>query len=291
MSKPIVIWFEQLTGSGVCEVPALFDQHFSVRSATSEQNLESLLGEVDVAAVFFDFDFPDRHRLAVFAKTKRLYPSIPLVILSVQHSESLSTWAFRAGALDFLVKPANQGEIEGCVRRILAICDVQRSQGKRTTNAAMSPIPTEVPHGAHTTRSRLAPAVCYVQQHYNEHIFSDVMARLCDMSPSSFSHAFSKTYGLTFQEFLLRYRVRRACQQLRSPLRQQISDVAYSVGFSDPSYFSRVFKRYIGIAPSEFATADGSKQADFVTNESSDDPLSSSGIIRQLKTAFPADSA
>ena len=138
-----------------------------------------------------------------------------------------------------------------------------------------------MPHAVRSRKNRLDPAVHYVQQHYNEHIISDAMARLCDMAPSSFSSAFSKSYGVTFQEFLLRYRVTRACSQLRSPGKPQISDVAYSVGFSDPSYFTRVFKRYIGVTPSEFAAlAEGSEEAP------EDDPLSSSQVVRTISASF-----
>jgi AraC-like DNA-binding protein len=42
-----------------------------------------------------------------------------------------------------------------------------------------------------------------------------------------------------------------ACKELRHP-NVPIGNVAYSVGFNDPSYFTRVFRRYVGCSPSEF---------------------------------------
>jgi two-component system response regulator YesN len=98
------------------------------------------------------------------------------------------------------------------------------------------------------------------------------MARICDMSASHFSRAFKKAYNLTFQEFLLRYRVYQACRFLNASS-ANISDVAYCVGFSDPSYFTRVFKRYVGVAPSEFVAA----------NEGD---ASTSQVVRTLSTSF-----
>lgn len=288
MDKPILVWYEALAGARNCEVPALIKQHFFVRSVTSDALLKQVLEEESVAALVFDFDYPDRHRLALLAETKQRHASVPLVMLTIQHSESLSTWAFRAGALDVLVKPVNMGELEACIDRLLGIHAMKATQGGRMASLTNRPIPRTVPRAVASTKDRLAPAVAYVQQHYNEQIYSDVMARLCDMSASRFSHAFSKTYGMTFQEFLLRYRVRRACQHLLSPARQQISEIAYSVGFSDPSYFSRVFKRYIGISPSDFMSCDASKRAELIAaDDVFEDSPSATGVMRQLTTAFP----
>ncbi len=283
--KPAVVWFNQLAGADGGEIPGAITQNFAVCSATSETHLELILKQGNVSAVFFDFDYPDRHRLSRFADTKHRHSSVPMIMLSLQHSESLVKWAFRAGAMDFLVKPVSQSEAEAVVDRLLVICSMKKSQRLRTSRRHDAPIPAEVPHAVRTPKNRLEPAVHYVQQHYNEHIYSDAMARLCDMSASSFSHAFSKAYGLTFQEFLLRYRVNRACSQLRSPEKLQISDVAYSVGFTDPSYFARVFKRYIGVTPSEFAALKVQRPCD-TDVASVEDPLSSSQVVRALSSSF-----
>jgi len=102
------------------------------------------------------------------------------------------------------------------------------------------------------------------------------------MNASQFSRAFKQTYDLTFQEFLLRYRVRASREQLQSP-RAKIAEVAYNVGFSDPSYFTRVFKRFIGMSPSEYGSATPDPNTEDAANHSSGDSLSSSSqIVRRL---------
>ena len=49
----------------------------------------------------------------------------------------------------------------------------------------------------------------------------------------------------------MRHRILEACKELRHP-NIAVANVAYSVGFNDPSYFARVFRRYIGLSPSEY---------------------------------------
>jgi len=77
------------------------------------------------------------------------------------------------------------------------------------------------------------------------------VANLCDMSSFHFSHEFAEIFSITFQEYLLRYRILEACKELRHP-NIAVANVAYSVGFNDPSYFARVFRRYFGLSPSQF---------------------------------------
>ena len=77
------------------------------------------------------------------------------------------------------------------------------------------------------------------------------LADLCHVSPSEFSHAFRREQGTTFEHFLLEYRVAKARDFLAEP-HMAISQVAYSAGFSDASYFSRVFRRLTGVTASEY---------------------------------------
>ena len=57
--------------------------------------------------------------------------------------------------------------------------------------------------------------------------------------------------GASFGQHLLRYRLARACESLAHP-GALAKEVAYAVGFNDLSYFTWVFKRQLGLTPSEY---------------------------------------
>ena len=290
-SKPTVVWLEQLAASGGAEIPTCLAETFNVRHATSTVSPNELIDAFKPAAIFFDFDYPDRHRLAIFAQTKRERADVPVVMVTLQHSESLPIWAYRNGALDYLVKPVDSGELNACIDRLLEIITLKNESGRNAARVS-APIPDDVPHLPRSTKDRLAPAVFYVQQNFNRHLYSDAVARLCNMSASHFSHAFRKTYGLTFQEFLLRYRVNRACRLLATETSPKIAEVAFAVGFSDPSYFTRVFKRYIGVAPSSYtATISIDEVVDGLRVPDEDELTSSSQVVRQLSESYTPKSA
>lgn len=63
--------------------------------------------------------------------------------------------------------------------------------------------------------------------------------------------------GKSFSEHLLEKRLERAASLLRDPQRRgaRIADVAYACGFSDLSYFNRVFRRRFGLTPSAIRAA------------------------------------
>ena len=71
------------------------------------------------------------------------------------------------------------------------------------------------------------------------------------MSPFRFSRTFRETYGITFQDYVVRYRILESCRLLKNP-NTNVTDVAYAIGFNDASYFSRTFRRYIGTSPSNY---------------------------------------
>ena len=71
------------------------------------------------------------------------------------------------------------------------------------------------------------------------------------MSTFQFSRTFHRVFGLTFQAFLLRFRLDRAEELLLNPA-LGISDVGYAVGFRDASYFGRVFRRRHNMSPSQW---------------------------------------
>ena len=71
------------------------------------------------------------------------------------------------------------------------------------------------------------------------------------ITPNYLSTLFSKETGETFSEYLNSVRIRRAAQLLKSSS-DSINEIAVKTGYSDALYFSKVFRRLIGMSPREF---------------------------------------
>jgi AraC-like DNA-binding protein/ABC-type sugar transport system substrate-binding protein len=94
-------------------------------------------------------------------------------------------------------------------------------------------------------------AMAYVHEHYAEPISRQDLARHVNLAEDYLTNCFHKEVGMTPITYLNRYRVNQA-KSLLMQSDASITDIAVSVGFSDSGYFSRVFRREVGMSPEAY---------------------------------------
>lgn len=93
-----------------------------------------------------------------------------------------------------------------------------------------------------------------VQAHLGELLTMRATAQQVHLSPCYFCRLFGKNTGLPFTKYVCRVRVEHAKRLLlRRSLR--IADLAMECGFGDVSYFNRIFKKRVGVTPTEYRRA------------------------------------
>lgn len=98
----------------------------------------------------------------------------------------------------------------------------------------------------------LKPAVDYIHKKYtDEQIGADKLSKLCGISYEYFRRLFHLFYGCSPIEYINALRLRHAKELLSSEL-YSVSETAVYSGFSDISYFSRFFKKNVGMSPFEY---------------------------------------
>lgn len=97
----------------------------------------------------------------------------------------------------------------------------------------------------------LQPALDYLKENYDQDVSVDQAARLCGISSSYFSKLFNSAMGEGLAAYVNRLRVSRAQVLLREG-GDSITAVAFQLGFEDSGYFNRVFKKVLGITPSQY---------------------------------------
>jgi AraC-like DNA-binding protein len=243
------------------EADSMINKYFDLQYCANIYHPEEQFDLKEKVGLCFEFDYPDRPGLELMRATKERFPHLPVLMITAQHSERLAIWAYRNGIFDFLVKPIGKEDLKRCLNLLSRLQSSEESSSKRNLYKFRSNIPMEVPLGQRKLNIRLAPAIHYVEKNFRGKIRNSHVAEICGMSVYHFSHEFTEAFSLTFQDFVIRYRVLQACQELRHP-NIAVGNVAYSVGFNDPSYFSRVFRRYVGCSPSEFSEQGNSPDVD-----------------------------
>lgn len=94
-------------------------------------------------------------------------------------------------------------------------------------------------------------AVAYIDEHLDEPIVSSQLAESIGLSRSHFSTLFKKELGVSFLEFLHRRRLRKA-SELLVQTDWRINLIGEKVGMEDNKHFSKWFKGYTGMTPSEY---------------------------------------
>ena len=107
------------------------------------------------------------------------------------------------------------------------------------------------------TSALIKQAVAYIQENYMENFSRSDLANNLAVNENYLTRIFRQELGLTPWEYLLRYRVTQGKELLRNS-HESIANIATRVGFDDPAYFSRVFRRYFAQSPSMYRSSSDS---------------------------------
>ena len=170
-----------------------------------------------------------------------------VIILTAYDSFAYAQTALRLGAVDFLLKPFHDGELEQAVTRLKQRMDRAGQGGEK------GPAPLPLPELKKGDKSKyVLEAMAYIGEHYHEpNIGVAAIAQHLGISEGHLSHTFKKETDYTLLNYLTRYRVHRAMELLRD-CRLKVYEVAEQVGYRDIAYFSATFKKLVGMSPSEY---------------------------------------
>lgn len=94
-------------------------------------------------------------------------------------------------------------------------------------------------------------AKIYIEENYKKDISLDDVSRTLDISPYYFSKLFKEETGENFIEYLTGIRIEKAKKLLHNK-ELNIKNICIETGYSDPNYFSRIFKKQVGLTPTEY---------------------------------------
>jgi two-component system response regulator YesN len=166
--------------------------------------------------------------------------------------------AVRLGVKDYLIKPINDEELADAVRKA---CNAVRD--KRKINKIERKIDDITDSKVMMFKEYLLDApengkpgyvdrmIKYICDNYQRNINIKDVSESLRISESHISRLFKSEVGYTFVDYLTYYRVKKAIQYLRDP-DIRIYEVAERIGYKDQRYFSVIFKKLVGVTPTEF---------------------------------------
>ena len=102
-----------------------------------------------------------------------------------------------------------------------------------------------------TTNEKIEEAISFITTHYNTEISIKELADSCDLSQSRFMYLFKEKAGQSPHAYQQMLRINN-CMTLLASTQLNITDICMLSGYTDPLYFSRIFKKYVGMSPTEY---------------------------------------
>ncbi|MDR2898093.1 MAG: helix-turn-helix domain-containing protein [Spirochaetaceae bacterium] len=215
--------------------------------------------------IITDIRMPELDGLEMIRSISEVNAAIPgsipaeFIILSGYSDFEYARTAMREGVQEYLVKPIDDEELHAAVRRA-----VQRILQKRRlaeTEKAVSggtaePIlllfrEYELGSRESSAARNVQKAIEQIHSRYIGGITIEEAAEKAGISAGHLSRIFKQETGYTFVDYLTYVRVKRAAELLGDP-DVKVYEVADLVGYSDPRYFSQIFRRMTGLTPKEF---------------------------------------
>lgn len=157
--------------------------------------------------------------------------------------------SFTYGAMDYLLKPVEPAKMTELFERIRQVLDNRVEMVKDRS----------VEEGYLTGRELVHKICSFLKDHLPEDNSILVICNKFGISQPYLSKIFKTFIGCTYNEYLTELRIERAKHMLREKDSPLIGEIAVTVGFADPFYFSKVFKNKVGCTPREYKQSEGAK--------------------------------
>ncbi|MEZ4917755.1 MAG: hybrid sensor histidine kinase/response regulator transcription factor [Saprospiraceae bacterium] len=177
---------------------------------------------------------------------------IPIVLLTAKADESSRHDGLQQGADAYLTKPFNSKELQIRIEQMIALRKrLQIKYQHRAQN--LTDLPEDVANENNPQEEAFLQKLRLEVEQLLNHPNLDVslLCRSMGMSRTQLHRKLSAVAAMSTTQFIRNVRYQKAKQLLRET-DLSIAEIAYDVGFSDPAYFTRMFKKELGLTPTEF---------------------------------------
>lgn len=229
-------------------IKAMLSSFVTVQTAGNGEEGMELAEKTIPDLIISDIDMPKMNGIDMCKNLalKSTTSNIPVLFLSAKQEMSTKIAGLSAGAIDYIVKPFNEGEL------LLKTSNFLRMQQLRQIKILAGSLNDS---NDNIVDEEINPLIqqlldCIKENYVNpDYSFNDI-AKDLGFSKSTLTRRLKSIIDKSPVEILSEYRLHKA-KSLLAEGKLSVSEIAYAVGFNDPSYFSRKYKDYFGTSPSK----------------------------------------
>lgn len=245
--KLLIAEDEDIIRKGIVKYIKLHTERYQqIYEAENGQEAIDLLLKYQPELLLLDVQMPLKNGIEVMQAAKNAGLDPVIVILSGHDEFKYAQQALRYGAKEYLLKPVRASDILKCLNQM---ADKYFDKGKEESD----------PEDAESTNYFIKMAKEYIAEHYTENISLVDAAEAAGISAGYLSTMFTQYLDCGFVDYLNQVRIERACCYLEQKCFKNY-EVAFKVGFRDEKYFSKVFKKIMGMTPREYRNQENTKR-------------------------------
>ncbi|MEQ0489253.1 helix-turn-helix domain-containing protein [Anaerococcus murdochii] len=195
--------------------------------------------------VLADINMPEKDGLDMIKETLD-YDYIAIIISGYDYF-SYAQRALKYGVTDYLLKPISLDDLKEALINAREIIYKKRNVISQKTDLENA---VDISLNPLIKDSTVLEMIDYIKNNYEEKISISDLSKDLAYSESMLNRKFKKEVHITFNEYLNRYRINKAIDLLKNS-DYNITEIAYMCGYSSAKYFARVFKKYLGMSPSD----------------------------------------
>ncbi len=211
----------------------------------AENGLEalSMLEKIECDLIITDIRMPFLDGIELIKKLKDMKKNYQFIILTAHSDFEYAYNGLKLGVTDYLLKPFDDEQLYEAIKKIQ---DTSKNNKNEINDNLL-----RFDINKKSKIKYVEMATEYIKNNYCSDISITTMANNLNLSEGHLSRLFRKEIGHSFNEYLTQYRMHVAMGLLKD-INLKIYQVAEKVGYADTNYFSSLFKKIVGLNPSEY---------------------------------------
>lgn len=208
-----------------------------------ERALRFIRDEQVPDVVITDIHMPVLDGIGLIKAVERDYPAVTKIIISGYSEFEYARQALQMNVLDYLLKPVKKHDLEDLLSRLKI-----KIAGERSSHKSLTPLSNR----QYTAEEIVKSVSEYIKTNYARDISLEDVARQFNVNAPHLSKIFLKYAGESPSKYIMSLRMNEAKHLLSLKKELSVKEIGEIVGYPDPFYFSRIFKQFTGMTPTEY---------------------------------------
>lgn len=217
-------------------IKKFFLNELEIFMASNGKQAAQISNETEINIALLDIEMPGMNGIELAKLLREKNPDCIIIFITAYDKFDYAIEAMHIKAFDYLLKPWKEEKLTGLISE--ALVNIKELSLENSANENLQ-------------ESQKSAIKKYIKENYKRDISAGDVAGILGYSDVYFSKIFKQLFDDTFINYLTKVRIDKA-KVLLKDVGFNIKEVGASVGYTDSNYFTKVFKRAVGMSPSEY---------------------------------------